>query len=448
QVTIQSDFFFNKDLEYLRYDRKGSRPVLSISKMKAAYYPNVGLEQMVPDQMWIKEECKYDITTMYGFKYKYDYTVIDSPRAVTFRDRYGVQMIMRFNEIHKFNDGTLHQIDEALDYRVKEFKVAVCSSLRSLKPKCTIESRAKRSSKIISLGYYSIILASSHIVKRDENPICTLGDYSKPRHEGYKNTIELHVGNNVYCIEDPKQAFVEYVSSRIDEAGGSINTIIIYSEKQSESYEEKAKENEEEEKDSLENIHVNSSLPPDPSAAFNTKKGGDGEVMFIELIRKNDDSSDGEPEEEGSTTTKEVGSEYFDIFLTRSELAYHKYLICSLIPLIFLRNPIIMEGFLSNLKIPCNIRRRLDPGENLNRGVSNFTGRIKGRHVFIGNFTYIVGFMIGKDISLIIDPRLSQVVLGKPFVEISNMTHAPPEGVVRFTNRTDEVAYKMPHMIE
>ncbi|GJU44093.1 hypothetical protein Tco_1201359 [Tanacetum coccineum] len=26
-------------------------------------------------------------------------------------------MIMRFNEIHKFSDGTLQQIDEALDYR-------------------------------------------------------------------------------------------------------------------------------------------------------------------------------------------------------------------------------------------------------------------------------------------------------------------------------------------
>ncbi|GJU20141.1 hypothetical protein Tco_1153483 [Tanacetum coccineum] len=25
----------------------------------------------------------------------------------------------------------------------------------------------------------------------DENPICTLGDYSKPSHEGYRNTIEL-----------------------------------------------------------------------------------------------------------------------------------------------------------------------------------------------------------------------------------------------------------------
>nr|GEV48007.1 putative ribonuclease H-like domain-containing protein [Tanacetum cinerariifolium] len=135
QVTIHSDFFFNKYLEYLRYGSKGSRPALSISKMKAAYYPDVGLEQMVPDQMWIDKECKYDIAALYGhlnhlppkdkkilttlnltkprwdatgFEYKHDYMVIDSPRAVTFRDRYGVQMIMRFNEIHKFSDGTLH----------------------------------------------------------------------------------------------------------------------------------------------------------------------------------------------------------------------------------------------------------------------------------------------------------------------------------------------------
>nr|GEZ03842.1 zinc finger, CCHC-type [Tanacetum cinerariifolium] len=31
----------------------------------------------------------------------------------------------------------------------------------------------------------------------DTNPIRTLGDYSKPSHKGYKNTIELLVGNNV-----------------------------------------------------------------------------------------------------------------------------------------------------------------------------------------------------------------------------------------------------------
>ncbi|GJS12450.1 hypothetical protein Tco_0406922 [Tanacetum coccineum] len=31
----------------------------------------------------------------------------------------------------------------------------------------------------------------------DANPIRTLGDYYKPSHEGYMNTIELLVGNNV-----------------------------------------------------------------------------------------------------------------------------------------------------------------------------------------------------------------------------------------------------------
>ncbi|GJS90525.1 hypothetical protein Tco_0773161 [Tanacetum coccineum] len=351
----------------------------------------------------------------------------------------------------------------------------------------------------------------------DENPIRTLGDYSKPSHEGYRNTIKLLIGNTVvplrsdtiwtaklcndilmfqehheeslseawtvsrtyykkslimastfgsngphdtqYCMEDPNKPL--------------LNThprVPMKRVKQSDSYDEKAKENEEEEKESPENIHVNPSTPPDPSVAFITEKvlrfnsffkslglvpqssdtevvctkGGDGEVMFIELIRKIDDSSEGEHEEEGSTTTEGIH--------------------------------IIMEGCPSNLKIPCNIghvhvekayidpnsplnimtqmmynwimRRKLDPRENSNRGVSNFTRRIKGMHVFVGNFTYIVDFMIVEDISSIIDPRLSQVVLGKPFVEISSMTHDPPEGVVRFTNETDEVAYKMPHMIE
>nr|GFB21172.1 hypothetical protein [Tanacetum cinerariifolium] len=144
-------------------------PALSISKMKVAYYPDAGLEQMVPDQFCIEKECKYDIAAMYdkkilttainqwtrqlvirqrvedfqlgiesyqtqvnltkpqwtatGFEYKHDYTVIESPRAVIFQDKYGVQMMMLFNEIHKFSDGTLQQIVKALDYRVKEFRI-------------------------------------------------------------------------------------------------------------------------------------------------------------------------------------------------------------------------------------------------------------------------------------------------------------------------------------
>nr|GEV34352.1 integrase, catalytic region, zinc finger, CCHC-type, peptidase aspartic, catalytic [Tanacetum cinerariifolium] len=326
QVTIQSDFFFNKDLEYLRYDSKGSRPALHTSegdrraiRTHMRILSVVGIEVFsmygyncmkkivlrradLNKHIIAKQDFKYlypsDFEDLYllnlqghlnhlppkykkilttavnlwtrhlvirqrvedfhlliesyqtqlnltkprwdatGFEYKHDYSVIDSPRVVTFRDRYGVQMIMRFNEIHKFSDDTLHQIDKALDYWVKEFKVnrmnlglntrfwtrkdvdinkefmfaiqkrlktrrifnlerfvggrvrdgdyrllkrtershhlgnivdiekvAVCSSLRSLKPKRTIESKAKRSSKIISLGHCSIMLASSHTVK-------------------------------------------------------------------------------------------------------------------------------------------------------------------------------------------------------------------------------------------------------------------------------------------
>nr|GEU88077.1 hypothetical protein [Tanacetum cinerariifolium] len=64
-VTIQTQFFFNKDLEYLRYGSKGSSPALSISKMKAASYPYFGLELLVPEKMWIDDVCTYDISAKY-----------------------------------------------------------------------------------------------------------------------------------------------------------------------------------------------------------------------------------------------------------------------------------------------------------------------------------------------------------------------------------------------
>nr|GEX12395.1 hypothetical protein [Tanacetum cinerariifolium] len=43
---------------------------------------------------------------------------------------------------------------------------------------------------------------SATALEGDENPICTLGDYSKPSHEGYRNTIELHEGT-MWCLFDP-----------------------------------------------------------------------------------------------------------------------------------------------------------------------------------------------------------------------------------------------------
>ncbi|GJZ59180.1 hypothetical protein Tco_0614996, partial [Tanacetum coccineum] len=156
---------------------------------------------------------------------------------------------------------------------------------------------------------------------------------------------------------------------------GSINAITIYTEKLSASYDNGEKENKEEE-DEPENIHINPPTPPDPSITFITKKvlkfnsffkslrlvpsssntklictkEEDADMMFIEIVSKDNNSRKEEPK------AGEQEVEYFDIFPTRSELAYHKYLMCGPIPSRFLRNPIIMEECPSNLKIPCNIR--------------------------------------------------------------------------------------------
>ncbi|GKC30571.1 hypothetical protein Tco_1037865 [Tanacetum coccineum] len=227
-VTVQTQFFFNHDLDYLQYGSKGSGQALSISKMKVARYHdfipipqthsnfnknilrtkctlsvvrikaysrygydymkeitlrradhqeytiaekdfknlypsdfedlnlmllqghlnhlpgldirmlstavklwtrNLVIQQWVEDfQLGIESYQKQPNLTKpgwdaKGFEYKRDYTIIDSPRAVVFPVSKNEWKIMRFNEIYKFSDGTLTNIMEALDYRVKEYKV-------------------------------------------------------------------------------------------------------------------------------------------------------------------------------------------------------------------------------------------------------------------------------------------------------------------------------------
>ncbi|GJY48376.1 hypothetical protein Tco_0438332 [Tanacetum coccineum] len=65
QVTIQPQFFFNKDLDYLLTGDKERRIALSISKLKAARYLDFGLEELVPT-LWVESEREYDISAVYG----------------------------------------------------------------------------------------------------------------------------------------------------------------------------------------------------------------------------------------------------------------------------------------------------------------------------------------------------------------------------------------------
>ncbi|GJX14032.1 hypothetical protein Tco_0205790 [Tanacetum coccineum] len=179
-VTIQTQFFFNKDLDYLRYGSKGCKQALSISKMKAARYHDFRLELLVPEHIADHQEYtivekdfqklvpsdfedlnvlllqvirqrvedfqlgiesyqkqlnltkpKWDVK---GFEYKHDYTIIDSPRAVVFLVSNNERKIMRVKEykVNRHNPGMNTRFWKVKDVeRSKEFIHAIEQRLKT-----------------------------------------------------------------------------------------------------------------------------------------------------------------------------------------------------------------------------------------------------------------------------------------------------------------------------
>ncbi|GKA42628.1 hypothetical protein Tco_0735288 [Tanacetum coccineum] len=68
QVTIQAEYFFNKDLKYLVSSEKDRRNALSILKLKAANYLHFRLEELFLS-LWIKSKCGYNISAAYGISH-------------------------------------------------------------------------------------------------------------------------------------------------------------------------------------------------------------------------------------------------------------------------------------------------------------------------------------------------------------------------------------------
>nr|GEY11315.1 hypothetical protein [Tanacetum cinerariifolium] len=86
------------------------------------------------------------------------------------------------------------------------------------------------------------------------------------------------------------------------------------------------------------------------------KKANDCDVMLIELIKNNDDLSEEDLDENYDVLREEeFEGYYFNKFLTKSKLAYHKYLMSAPFSSMIMSNLIIVEGIHLNLKIPCNI---------------------------------------------------------------------------------------------
>ncbi|GJX66767.1 hypothetical protein Tco_0301110 [Tanacetum coccineum] len=117
QVTIQAQYFFNKDLEYLVSGNKERRHALSISKLKAAYYLDFGLKELVVS-LWTESESDYDISSAYSishwwFKRKEFYITRHSAPS----DRNAVRSHMRILSVV-----SLKTFSRRADY--KEYKIS------------------------------------------------------------------------------------------------------------------------------------------------------------------------------------------------------------------------------------------------------------------------------------------------------------------------------------
>ncbi|GKA11059.1 hypothetical protein Tco_0690492 [Tanacetum coccineum] len=127
----------------------------------------------------------------------------------------------------------------------------------------------------------------------------------------------------------------------------------------------------------------------------------------------------------------------------------------------------IKKGDPRNLKIPCMIGHkftangyitvdlpmnimsldyynsiRKDGYEYLGR---NFVGLGRDMHIFVGNMSYVMDFTILKSIETNIDPSLSNVVFGRPFVETACLAINRKYGLMTFTDGINEITFKTPY---
>nr|GEV71966.1 hypothetical protein [Tanacetum cinerariifolium] len=143
--TIPVNFFFNKDLEYLKTGNKENKYVVSLTKLKATRYELEGLEEMIL-KLWSSSQKEYtfkeadfprihlnDIEDMYllmiqnkhhhlTIDEQFDlYTIVYEPRGVVYQNKSNQKILMGVDELYKFNDGTLKLVYDNLDSIMHNF---------------------------------------------------------------------------------------------------------------------------------------------------------------------------------------------------------------------------------------------------------------------------------------------------------------------------------------
>ncbi|GJZ37991.1 hypothetical protein Tco_0584182 [Tanacetum coccineum] len=328
-----------------------------------------------------------------------------------------------------------------------------------------------------------------------------------------------------YCMENPEQAFVEYTSSRIDEAGDArlskfeadfkqqqsemtnkIDTVLkavtdriaralpsdtvknpklnvnstslVWSAR---SYPIEDPKCSTQIHGSINTITVYQSNPHNNKPEKDAQKG-EGNPKNTNAAEREEEQRDApQPELKDPTDIKKIslsrhdeerGIEWLDVkepldFVDTSEELVYESLIKEMPKCSVNYDFRIKKGDPRNLKIPCMIGHiftanayvDIDLPMNIMslayynsvrksryeyRG-RNFVGLGRDMHVFVGNMSYIMDFTILENIETNIDPSLSHVVFGRPFVEIACLAINRKHGLMTFTDGTKEIIFKTPY---
>nr|GEV45211.1 retrotransposon protein, putative, unclassified [Tanacetum cinerariifolium] len=283
----------------------------------------------------------------------------------------------------------------------------------------------------------------------DENPIRTLGDYSKPSHEGYRNTIELPVGNNVSASGKLRDLNPEESWAILEDLALYDNERLVFEFMASQDArlskfkaDFKRRQGEMTKKiDAVLKAITDQIAGTLPSDTIKNPKLGTHPVLSARSYPTMDPQCSTQVHSSINTITihpKQPGRSQIDESNVELEERNHKSTNS---------NPQTQPDQFASIATEQGddevmfieiIRDDNEPqNENPNVGEEETAEELVAEYFDI--------FPTKDELTY---HRLSQVVLGRPFVEISNMTHDPTERVVRFARGSGEVAYKMPHKIE
>ncbi|GKC26869.1 zinc finger, CCHC-type containing protein [Tanacetum coccineum] len=212
-----------------------------------------------------------------------------------------------------------------------------------------------------------------------------------------------------YCIENPEQAFVDYASSRIDEAGGLVSNFMAYQNARLSKFKADFKQQQSEMTNKIDTVlkaitdRIDGALPSDMVKNPKLNVNSTSSVL----------SARSYPMEDPQCSYQIHANAYIDVDLPMNIMSFDYY------------NTIRKNRY-----------------EYMGR---NFIGLGRDMHVFVGNMSYVMNFTILENIETNIDPNLSHVIFGRPFIEIACLAINRKHGLITFTDGTKEITFKTPY---